>query len=193
MCGQEIVDRRPITLKTKRRQQEVQKKIIDESGNTPYVKPFVEKGSTTQRGWKASNKHGKVKYFGMDFKASAHKHAGISEDTADKREIGTDSLTKKYKKDTPGQDNSSLNETFNMAWTAGIGVTLSAEECGIKMKPAFELHPDVVDAMEEVRSADVEGVVVRTSDGKTIVRKQKRNRKIIGTGNLTDGKPDDTV
>jgi len=47
--------------------------------------------------------------------------------------------------------------------------------------------------MEEVRSADVEGVVVRTSDGKTIVRKQKRNRKIIGTGNLTDGKPDDTV
>jgi hypothetical protein len=192
MCGQEIVDRRPITLKTKRRQQEVQKKIIDESGNTPYVKPFTEKGSTTQRGWKASNKHGKVKYFGMDFKASAHKHAGISEDTADKREIGTDSLTKKYKKDTPGQK-SNLDENFNMAWTAGIGVTLSAEECGIRMKPAFELHPDVVDAMEEVRSADVEGVVVRTSDGKTVIRKQKRNKKIIGTGNLTDGKPDDTV
>jgi hypothetical protein len=193
MCGQEVVDRPPPSQKVKRRQQEIQKKIIDESNNTPYVKPFVEKGSTTQRGWKASNKHGKVKYFGMDFKASAHKHAGISEDTADKREIGTDSLTKKYKKDTPGQDNSSLNETFNMAWTAGIGVTLSAEECGIKMKPAFELHPDVVDAMEEVRSADVEGVVVRTGDGKTIVRKQKRNKKIIGTGNLTDGKPDDTV
>jgi hypothetical protein len=128
----------------------------------------------------------------MDFKASAHKHAGISEDTADKREIGTDSLTKKYKKDTPGQK-SNLDENFNMAWTAGIGVTLSAEECGIRMKPAFELHPDVVDAMEEVRSADVEGVVVRTSDGKTVIRKQKRNKKIIGTGNLTDGKPDDTV
>ena len=61
------------------------------------------------------------------------------------------------------------------------------------MKPAFELHPDVVDAMEEVRSADVEGVVVRTADGKTVIRKQKRNKKIIGTGNLTDGKPDDTV
>jgi hypothetical protein len=254
----EIVDRRPVTLKSKRRQQEVQKKIIDESNNTPYVKPFTEKGSTTQRGWKASNKHGNVKYFGMDFKASAHKHAGISEaadkhpiakeydslkkhdiktlrglvkqqskvvdtsefktkdhaishylrnkhgnkkvdtafgfkeDTASDREIGTNSLAKKYKKDTPCQK-SNLDENFNMAWTAGIGVTLSAEECGIRMKPAFELHPDVVDAMEEVRSSDVEGVIVRTADGKTVVRKQKRNKKIIGTGNLTDGKPDDTV
>ena len=189
----EIVDRRPVTLKSKRRQQEVQKKIIDESNNKPYVKSFSQTASGEHSGWKASNKHGKVKYFGKDFKASAMKHAGISEDTADKREVGTDSLTKKYKKDTPGQEKSGLNETFNMAWTAGIGVTLSAEACGIRMKPAFELHPDVIDAMEEVRSSDIEGVVVRTADGKTIVRKQKRNKKIIGTGNLTDGKPDDTV
>jgi hypothetical protein len=189
----EIVDRRPVTLKSKRRQQEVQKKIIDESNNKPYVKSFSQNNSGEHSGWKASNKHGKVKYFGKDFKASAMKHAGISEDTADKREVGTKSLVKKYQKDTPGQDKADLNETFNMAWTAGIGVTLSAEECGIRMKPAFELHPDVVDAMEEVRSADIEGVVVHTADGKTVVRKQKRNRKIIGTGNLTDGKPDDTV
>ena len=189
----EIVDRRPVTLKSKRRQQEVQKKIIDESNNKPYVKSFSQTASSEHSGWKASNKHGKVKYFGKDFKASAMKHAGISEDTADKREVGTDSLTKKYKKDTPGQEKSGLNETFNMAWTAGIGVTLSAEACGIRMKPAFELHRDVINAMEEVRSSDIEGVVVRTADGKTIVRKQKRNKKIIGTGNLTDGKPDDTV
>ena len=189
----EIVDRRPVTLKSKRRQQEVQKKIIDESNNKPYVKSFSQTASGEHSGWKASNKHGKVKYFGKDFKASAMKHAGISEDTADKREVGTDSLTKKYKKDTPGQEKSGLNETFNMAWTAGIGVTLSAEACGIRMKPAFELHRDVINAMEEVRSSDIEGVVVRTADGKTIVRKQKRNKKIIGTGNLTDGKPDDTV
>jgi hypothetical protein len=260
MCGQEIVDRRPATLKSKRRQQEVQKKIIDESGNKPYVKSFSQNDSGEHSGWKASNKHGKVKYFGKDFKASAMKHAGISEaidknhpivkeynalkkhdiktlrgmisqsggvvdtsgfkskdhaashlirskhgnkkvdkafgfneDVPAQREIGTDSLTKKYKKDTPGQEKADLNETFNMAWTAGIGVTLSAEECGIRMKPAFELHPDVVDAMEEVRSADVEGVVVRTASGKAVIRKQKRNRKIIGTGNLTDGKPDDTL
>ena len=226
----EIVDRRPVTLKSKRRQQEVQKKIIDESNNKPYVKPFTEKGSTTQRGWKASNKHGNVKYFGMDFKASAHKHAGINEaidtnhpivkeynalkkhdiktlrsmisrsggvvdtsgfkskdhavshlirakhgnkkvdaafgfaeDTSADREVGTKSLVKKYQKDTPGQDKADLNETFSVAF------------------------------VEEVRSADIEGVVVRTADGKTIVRKQKRNKKIIGSGNLTDGKPDDTV
>jgi hypothetical protein len=62
-------------------QDQIKKKVIDESNNTPYVKPFTEKGSTEQRGWKASNKHGKVKYFGLKFKASAHKHAGISEAT----------------------------------------------------------------------------------------------------------------
>jgi hypothetical protein len=62
-------------------QDQIKKKVIDESNNTPYVKPFTEKGSTEQRGWKASNKHGKVKYFGLNFKASAHKHAGISEAT----------------------------------------------------------------------------------------------------------------
>lgn len=179
----EIVDRPPPSEKTKRRHQELQKKIVDESKNTPSVKPFNHPGSTEQAGWKALNKHGKLKFFGKAFKASALKHAGISEDTADKREIGTTSLVKKYKKDTPGQEKSDLNETFNMAWTAGIGVTLSA----------FELHPDVVDAMEEVRSADVKGVIVRSASGKAVVRKQKRNRKIIGTGNLTDGKPDDTL
>ena len=113
----------------------------------------------------------------------------VYEDKPSEREVGTDSLVKKYKKDTPGQD-TKLNETFNMAWTAGIGVTLSAEECGIRMKPAFEYHPSVE---EEVRSADVEGVIVRTADGKTVVRKQKRNKKIIGSGNVNDGKPDDTL
>jgi hypothetical protein len=67
----------------------------------------------------------------------------------------------------------------------------------MKVKGGFALHPSVIEQMnemeEEVRSADIEGVVVRTATGKTIVRKQKVNRKIIGTGNLTDGKPDDTV
>ena len=114
------------------------------------------------------------------------------------REIGTDSLVKKYKKDTPGQK-SNLDESFKTVWDAGIGVTLSAADCGIKIKGGFALHPDVIDQMqtdefdEEVRSADIEGVVVHTADGKTVVRRQKRNRKIIGTGNLTDGKPDDTI
>jgi hypothetical protein len=114
----------------------------------------------------------------------------LDKSNSSNREQGTNKLTKIYKKDTPGQEKSGLNENFNMAWTSGIGVTLSAADCGIKIKPGFELHPSV---SEEVRSADVEGVVVRTASGKTVVRKQKRNRKIIGTGNLTDGKPDDTV
>jgi hypothetical protein len=48
---------------------------MSESKNTPYVRPHTEAGSTKQSGWKASDKHGKVKYFGMDFKSAAERHA----------------------------------------------------------------------------------------------------------------------
>ena len=101
-----------------------------------------------------------------------------------------------------------------MAWTSGIGVTLSAADCGIKIKGGFSLHPDVIEQMqsdafdEEVRSADIKGEVVAGSkqvrtDPKTgketivnipaHIARGKARRKIIGTGNLNDGKPDDTL
>jgi hypothetical protein len=113
-----------------------------------------------------------------------------------KREIGTDSLVKAYKADTP-YANESINESFNIAFASGVGVTLTAADLGMRAQGGFALHPSVVEQMdemeEEVRSADTKGVVVKTATGKTVVRKQKVNHKIIGTGNLTDGKPDDTV
>jgi hypothetical protein len=211
-------------------QDQIKKKVIDESNNTPYVKPFTEKGSTQQRGWKASNKHGKVKYFGLNFKASAHKHAGINEaaekhpiakeydslkkhdiktlhglikqqskvvdtsefktkdhaishylrnkhghkkvdaafgfkeDTAADREVGTKSLVKKYQKETPGQEKADLNESFNIEFAAGIGVGLTANECGIFIKPGFEMHPSVVEEEKETKS-DFRMVKVRTPKG----------------------------
>ena len=170
----------------RRAHDQIKKKVIDESNNTPYVKPHIEKGSTNQSGWKASNKHGNVKYFGMDFKASAHKHAGINEaadkhpivkeynalkkhdiktlrsmiaqsggvvdtsgfkskdhaashiirskhgnkkvdaafgfneDTSADREVGTKSLTKKYQKETPGQEKADINEIFNTTFDEDI-------------------------------------------------------------------------
>lgn len=54
-------------------------KPMQESKNKPYVKPHYGDSSkpTVQTGWKASNKHGKVKYFGLDFKKSAKRHAGV--------------------------------------------------------------------------------------------------------------------
>lgn len=88
---------------------------------------------------------------------------GNTQNDSKKRLAGTDSLVKAYKADTP------FSEDLDKAFNATFNVK------------------------EEARSADVKGVIVRTADGKTIVRKQKVNRKIIGTGNLTDGKPDDTV
>jgi hypothetical protein len=90
-----------------------------------------------------------------------------------------------------------INESFSIAFASGVGVTLTAADLGMRAQGGFELHPSVIKQMEdmeeEVRSSDTEGVVVHTPTGKTIVRKQKVNHKIIGTGNLTDGKPDDTV
>lgn len=121
---------------------------------------------------------------------------GNSQNDPKKRLQGTDSLVKAYKKDTPGQ---SLDESFNIAFASGVGVTLTAADLGMRAQGGFAYHPSVVQQMEEqeveeeVRSADVRGVVVKTATGKTVVRKQKVDRKIIGTGNLTDGKPDDTL
>lgn len=121
---------------------------------------------------------------------------GNSQNDPKKRLQGTDSLVKAYKKDTPGQ---SLDESFNIAFASGVGVTLTAADLGMRAQGGFAYHPSVIQQMheqeveEEVRSADVKGVVVKTSTGKTVVRKQKVDRKIIGSGNLTDGKPDDTL
>lgn len=52
-----------------------QKEDLEESKNTPYVKPHKETYQKNQTGWKASNKHGHVKYFGLPFKKAAEKHA----------------------------------------------------------------------------------------------------------------------
>lgn len=172
----EIVDRKPQTDGVMRRQGEYKKKVIDEgrAPGKPYVKPMTDSNGN-HRGWESSDKWGHKKYWQPFAKKSAMKHAGIQEEEFH-------------------EEVQHINENFNMAWTAGIGVTLTAADIGIGIKPAFEHHPDVIKKMEEeVRSADIEGVVVRTADGRTIVRKQKRNKKIIGTGNLTDGKPDDTL
>ncbi len=75
-----------------------------------YVKPHFGDSSSPdkQTGWKASNKHGRVKFFGNDFENSAKKHAGLNEEgnsqnNPKKRLIGTDSLIAAFKKDTPGQ------------------------------------------------------------------------------------------
>jgi len=90
-----------------------------------YVEPFHDSNGK-QRGWKASTKWGRVKYFGSDFKSAAERHAGIDtsdnvndqgmdEEVANAEKItsdpnnptsrfwGSNSLTNIYKKDTPGQ------------------------------------------------------------------------------------------
>ena len=160
----ETVDRKPPHTEYTR-QAEIKTKVIDENSTCPIC---------NGKGCKCS---------------------GNSQNDPKKRLIGTDSLVKAYKKDTPFSE--SLDESFNIAFAAGIGVTLTAADLGMKAQSGFAYHPSVIEEMdeveEEVRSADYKGVIVRTASGKTVVRKQKVDRKIIGSGNLTDGQPDDTV
>jgi hypothetical protein len=88
-----------------------------------------------------------------------------NEDTPAKREVGTKSLVKKYQKETPGQKKADLNESFNIEFAAGIGVGLTANECGIFIQPGFQMHPDVVEDIE--RRGDFKMVKVRTPKGWT--------------------------
>ena len=92
---------------------------------------------------------------------------GNSQNDANKREIGTDSLVQAFKKDTPGQS-AKVNEMF---------------------KDTFAKPVD-----EEVKAGDKQPVVVpahtdafgHTIPAKTVMR--KTGRKILKTGNSHDGK-----
>jgi hypothetical protein len=91
-------------------------------------------------------------------------------------EVGTKSLVKAYQKGTPGQEKADLNEMFEIELAAGIGVGLTANECGIFIKPGFEMHPDVVEEERENES-DFRMVKVRTPKGWTW-RKVRREANI---------------
>jgi hypothetical protein len=88
-----------------------------------------------------------------------------------------------------------------MAWTSGIGVTMSAADCGIKIKTGFELHPDVIKQMEEIEedvvAADKRPVYLpprRHKDGsygKASTMMRKTGKKIIDVPEYPDADTDE--
>lgn len=54
---------------------------------------------------------------------------------------------KKYMK--ASETEKSLDESFNIAYAAGIGVTLTSADLGMQMKGAFALHPSVIEEEED--------------------------------------------
>ena len=54
---------------------------------------------------------------------------------------------KKYMKAT--EKSESLDESFNIAYASGIGVTLTSADLGMQMKGAFALHPSVIEEEED--------------------------------------------
>lgn len=124
------------------------------------------------------------------------KCAGNSQSDPKKRLIGTDSLVKAYKADTPFSEN--LDESFNIAYAAGIGQTYTAGDLGMKIKGGFALHPSVVEELEDMeeaaKTADKSPVVVpahtdaygHTIPAKTVMR--KKSKTIVNPGdNPSDG------
>lgn len=93
-----------------------------------------------------------------------------------------------------------LNESFSMAMTAGIGITLTAADLGMQAQGGFALHPSVVEEEEEfvdeaAKSADKSPVVVpshKDAHGNVIPAKtvmKKKSTPIVNTGdNPNDGK-----
>ena len=67
---------------------------------------------------------------------------------ASKRLQGTDELVKALKADTPGEGKT-LDESFNMAINAGVGITLTAADLGMKAQGGFALHPSVIEDEDE--------------------------------------------
>jgi len=72
---------------------------VEESNNTPYVR----KSKTNPNAWDAMNKHGKVKTFGAEFKDSAMRHAGLTNEEVEHiDEIFSDG-PEKFTDDHPAQ------------------------------------------------------------------------------------------
>lgn len=123
---------------------------------------------------------------------------GNCESDPKKREQGTKTLVKAYKKDTPGEG---LNESFNIAYAAGVGVTLTAADMGMRAQGGFALHPSVIQQMEEdefveeeVKAADKAPVVIpahKDANGNAIPAKtvmRKKGKVIVHSGdNPSDG------
>jgi hypothetical protein len=58
------------------------------------------------------------------------------------------------------QEQKDVNESFNIQYAAGVGVTLTAKDLGMKIQGGFAFHPSVMQEEEEVIQEDEEIVVV---------------------------------
>ena len=95
-------------------------------------------------------------------------------------------------------EHQNLDESFNIAFGAGVGVALTAADLGMKAQGGFAFHPSVFEEEvvdETVKTADKGPVVVpahkdargNTIPAKTVMR--KKSRVIVNTGdNPNDGK-----
>lgn len=95
--------------------------------------------------------HGEI-YKQTELKRKVIDEAGNKQNDPHKRLVGTDSLVKAYKADTPGQGG--LNESFSIAfdnYTEKHTIAPTAGELAMRAKGAFA-HPPAVEAVMEVNA-----------------------------------------
>jgi hypothetical protein len=137
--------------------------------------------------------------------------AGNSELNPAKRLMGTDSLVKAYKKDTPGE-NKKLDESFNIAFASGVGVTLTAKDLGMEIQGGFALHPSVVAEQEvvhdkcgtpeccgqcgvdeAVKTADIKAEVVPSHNRTVIDPATGAQKQVVVPGHVRRAKQNRTI
>ena len=163
--------------------------------------PITEKSAGTEARKKIEKVDRKAPHIELGIQGQIIKkiidEEGNCESDPKKREQGTKSLTRAYKKDTPGEG---LNESFNIALAAGIGVTITAADMGMKARGGFALHPSVIDQMEDeeideaAKTGDKAPVIIpghkdaygNDIPAKTVMR--RKSKPIVNIGdNPSDG------
>jgi len=162
----------------------------------PKDKPFTSESDAIAHIMKIAPGHPQRKYLGR-----VHK---VDPETGRVLSVFNHNTSSKGYPYSPGIGDSKNVKDLKEDTSAGTAHRKTVEVVGrgtAKLKASHtklsEIQKKIIDEKfgdafaEEVRSSDVKGVVVKTASGKTVVRKQKVNRKIIDSGNTTDGKPDD--
>ena len=137
------------------------KEKINLKSEKKYLTKQIEIYHDIVDNWKIGNLPGELKKVneGDSMDATKARHASEKEDIKRKHDREMDAArlrdTRVKNRTTNANEefealfNKDLNESFEMAVSSGVGITLFASDLGIKTNSAFALHPSVVEEEEE--------------------------------------------
>lgn len=148
---------------------------LEEGQNKPYVKKRID-AAGNHAGYKASNKHGNVKFFGKDFKASAMKHAGLTEEVEELDELSKKTLSSYVKKannnvlDRSYDDSINPGDNFRVPYTKRDEFKITSRFKGIDL------------ANKKMKKEEVELDELKTTTYKSYLNKSTAARSAADAG-----------